>query len=175
MIDPAWRKTRTGIRPPRSSHMAGTFFGVTVGPQADLWGNRPRSKKQTPSGAFVDVWRGTRLKWHTRETFVVMNTSRDILNRIKWDPDYGSGAFELSYYDRVMDKVLGTPFSTGDLEEVEADRVCFTNESSELIELPHHRLRTIRRDGTVILQRPLERKDGKTRATSRAWDTSSRP
>jgi len=34
----------------------------------------------------------------------------ELLNRIRWDPEFGRGNFELGYFDRVEGRVIVVPF-----------------------------------------------------------------
>jgi uncharacterized protein (UPF0248 family) len=34
----------------------------------------------------------------------------ELLNRIRWDPKFARGTFELGYYDRVEDRIISVPF-----------------------------------------------------------------
>jgi len=78
---------------------------------------------------------------------------QDLLNRIRWDPEFGRGRFELSYYDRVEKALVRVPFERltfppGDhffLEAVDAD--------GEVHTVPLHRVREVSRDGVVIWRR----------------------
>jgi uncharacterized protein (UPF0248 family) len=35
---------------------------------------------------------------------------QDLLHRIRWDPEFGSGEFVIGYYDRVEHKLISVPF-----------------------------------------------------------------
>jgi uncharacterized protein (UPF0248 family) len=35
----------------------------------------------------------------------------ELLNRIRWDKEFGSGRFELTYYDRSQHRLLRIPLS----------------------------------------------------------------
>lgn len=34
----------------------------------------------------------------------------ELLNRIRWDPEFSKGTFELGYYDRAEDRIALVPF-----------------------------------------------------------------
>ena len=34
----------------------------------------------------------------------------ELLNRIRWDPEFGRGTFELGYFDRVEGRIMVVPF-----------------------------------------------------------------
>ena len=34
----------------------------------------------------------------------------ELLNRIRWDPEFARGKFQLGYYDRAEDRIILVPF-----------------------------------------------------------------
>jgi uncharacterized protein (UPF0248 family) len=78
---------------------------------------------------------------------------RDLLNRIRWDPAFGRGRFELAYHDHA----------SRDLVRVPLEHVRFPSDGHYFIEVtapdgvahdvPLHRIRVVWRDGTEIWQR----------------------
>ncbi len=77
-----------------------------------------------------------------------MQPLEQLLDRIKWDPAFGSGAFTAAYYDRVLDRELIVPLAS------------LTDDEDAPI--PLHRVRAVYRDGIEIWRRP-ERIAGKER------------
>jgi uncharacterized protein (UPF0248 family) len=79
---------------------------------------------------------------------------QDLLHRIRWDPAFGSGRFEVAYLDRVA----------GALERVPVDALRFDADApfgfeavgrdGEAHFVPYHRVREVCRDGVPIWQRP---------------------
>jgi hypothetical protein len=39
-----------------------------------------------------------------------MTPIHELLNRIRWDPEFARGNFQLGYYDRAEDRVILVPF-----------------------------------------------------------------
>jgi hypothetical protein len=39
-----------------------------------------------------------------------MTLMRELLSRIRWDPEFARGSFQLGYYDRTEDRVIMVPF-----------------------------------------------------------------
>jgi uncharacterized protein (UPF0248 family) len=76
----------------------------------------------------------------------------ELLSRIRWDPEFGRGEFELAYLDRVEKRLLRVP-----LREVEVlpghAFIRFADAAGELREVPLHRVREVYRDGVLIWQR----------------------
>jgi len=60
---------------------------------------------------------------------------QDLLHRMRWDPQFRTAAFEIGYYDRVLDQVVRVRFEA--LPE----------------DLPLHRIREVWRDGSLIWSR----------------------
>lgn len=76
-----------------------------------------------------------------------------ILARIRWDPEFGHGHFELAYFDRFKKGLVRVPL----------ERITFHPEarfSFDAIEpdgsahsVPYHRVRALWRDGQLIWSR----------------------
>lgn len=78
---------------------------------------------------------------------------REVLSRIRWDPAFGQGRFELGYWDRVMRQVIRVP-----LEQVRADpadhfALRVMDAAGFVVSIPYHRIVAIWRDGALIWQR----------------------
>jgi uncharacterized protein (UPF0248 family) len=81
-----------------------------------------------------------------------METIRKLLNRIRWDKEFGQGAFEIGIYDRVADAVEFHPLEDIRLEQ--GNRFSFTIVTDgEVIAIPFHRIREVRKDGQSIWNR----------------------
>ncbi len=81
-----------------------------------------------------------------------METIRELLNRIRWDDAFGQGAFEIGVYDRVVDAVEFHPLDELALEQ--GNHFAFTMAvDGELLTIPFHRIREVRRDGQTIWKR----------------------
>ncbi len=68
-----------------------------------------------------------------------MQPIEQLLDRIKWDPEFGRGTFTIAYYDRVLDREVVAPLSAlaSDPERP----------------IPLHRVRAVYRDGVAIWRR----------------------
>ncbi len=76
-----------------------------------------------------------------------------LLDRIKWDREFGSATFALGYYDRVARREVVVPLAavkTGDA----AGAFTFEDERGIARAVPFHRIRTVYRDGVAIWRRP---------------------
>lgn len=82
-----------------------------------------------------------------------MEPIRDLLNRIRWDREFGAGRFELGVYDRIRDAVIRAPFEDVRFEEGDAFAFSLRDEAGELRTIPLHRVREVYKDGTLIWKR----------------------
>lgn len=79
----------------------------------------------------------------------------ELLSRIRWDPDFARGEFEIGYYDRVEDRIINVPFCG---VEFPADKphVLRMFYKGEPHDVPLHRVREVHKDGRRIwFRRPL--------------------
>lgn len=81
---------------------------------------------------------------------------QDLLNRIRWDKEFGKGAFEIGYIDHISRKIIRTPFQK--MRFGEGNSFSFKIEDSEgnLQTIPFHRIREVRKDGALIWSRPSQ-------------------
>lgn len=77
-----------------------------------------------------------------------------ILNRIRWDKEFGKGYFTLGYFDRVENQIKFISFE--DVHFDKADHFYFKVKDSEgeTHSIPFHRVKEIYKDGKLIWQRP---------------------
>jgi uncharacterized protein (UPF0248 family) len=79
---------------------------------------------------------------------------RSLLDRIRWDPEFGRAAFTIGYYDRVERRIVTVPLAH--IHLVPGNHFSFTavEEDGSVHEVPFHRVREVYRDGVLIWQRP---------------------
>ncbi len=77
----------------------------------------------------------------------------ELLSRIHWDRDFGTGNFIIGYYDRVTDTIIRVPLV--ELHFEPGDRFSFdlVDEAGEVHSIPLHRIKEVFRDGVLIWQR----------------------
>ncbi len=75
----------------------------------------------------------------------------ELLDRIKWDAEFGKGAFALGYYDRVLRRELVVPLARVAVVE---GTLTFEDEEGTTRTIPFHRVRVVYRNGVVIWRRP---------------------
>lgn len=82
-----------------------------------------------------------------------MQPIHELLNRIKWDPEFGQGEFELGIYDRVEGKVIRLPFRA--IEFVPGEHSCFYyfDEEGKEHSVPLHRIKAVYKNGELIWHR----------------------
>ena len=81
-----------------------------------------------------------------------METIRELLNRIRWDEEFGRGDFEVGIYDRIEDRVDFQPLEHLHMEKGNHSffTVCI---DGEVRTIPFHRIREVRKNGKTIWQR----------------------
>ena len=83
-----------------------------------------------------------------------MTPIRQLLARIRWDPEFGRGRFELAYLDRkkralvyvALDDIVTTPGQRFSFDVIDA-------EEGIVRSIPYHRVREVWRDGERIWAR----------------------
>lgn len=83
-----------------------------------------------------------------------MTPIHELLKRIRWDPEFGRGQFQLGYWDRVAGRVLRVP-----LEQVASDpadhfALRVLDDEGYVHGVPFHRVVEVYKDGRLIWQRP---------------------
>ncbi len=84
-----------------------------------------------------------------------MQPIHELLNRIRWDPDFGKANFDIGYYDRVERRMIRVSFR----------RLFFPRDDHFVFEVadawglvhrvPYHRVHQVFRNGELIWDRPL--------------------
>jgi uncharacterized protein (UPF0248 family) len=80
-----------------------------------------------------------------------MQPLRELLDRIRWDAEFGQGQFALAYHDRVTHQDVVVPFTS---IAVKSGGDSFSFEGDEgVAHIPLHRVHTVYKGGVVIWQR----------------------
>ena len=79
----------------------------------------------------------------------------ELLNRIRWDTEFGRGRFEIGYYDRRLDVIQRVAFREVVFPSGEGQVFEITDEAGQARRIPFHRVREVARDGQVIWRRPI--------------------
>jgi uncharacterized protein (UPF0248 family) len=81
-----------------------------------------------------------------------METIRKLLNRIRWDDEFGKGVFEIGIFDRVAEAVEFRSLEELHLEK--GNHFSFTLVvDGEILTIPFHRIREVRKNGRTIWRR----------------------
>jgi uncharacterized protein (UPF0248 family) len=83
-----------------------------------------------------------------------MQPLEDLLHRIRWDAEFGKGAYALGYYDRIARQEEIVSFASVRLDPQRPGMFSVEDEDGVLRHIPFHRVRTVYKDGVVIWQRP---------------------
>jgi len=78
---------------------------------------------------------------------------QDLLNRIRWDREFGKGAFEIGYLDHVERRVVRVPLKSVHFERGNRFSFQLEDEMGEILSIPFHRIREVYRDGVLIWHR----------------------
>ena len=82
-----------------------------------------------------------------------MEPLRDLLNRIRWDRDFGTGTFELMVLDRVRDALIPIPLSEARFESGNTFAFLLVDPAGQTRIVPLHRVREVYKDGVLIWSR----------------------
>jgi len=76
-----------------------------------------------------------------------------LLNRIRWDREFGDADFVIGYYDRVTDEIIQIPFSSLITEAGDHFSMQILNDDTIVRSVPLHRVREVYRNGKLIWRR----------------------
>jgi uncharacterized protein (UPF0248 family) len=78
---------------------------------------------------------------------------QELLNRIRWDKEFGKGTFEIGYYDHIEQEIIRVPFKEMHFEKGNHFSFQLENNESEMVTIPFHRVRKVYKDGDLIWHR----------------------
>ncbi len=82
-----------------------------------------------------------------------MVTIRELLNRIRWDREFGQADFALGYYDRLERRVIVVPLAELSFDPDDHFSFLLTDAAGQLHTVPLHRVCAVYRNGECIWQR----------------------
>ena len=82
-----------------------------------------------------------------------MITIRVLLDRIRWDREFGRGEFALGYYDRLEGRIIVVPFAALHFDPDDHFSFQLTSASGTVHTIPLHRVCAVYRDGECLWQR----------------------
>ena len=80
---------------------------------------------------------------------------QDLLNRIRWDPEFGRGQFALGYLDRIAGRLIRVPLARVEFDPQDHFSFQFTDAEGETLSIPLHRIYEVYRNGERIWHREL--------------------
>jgi uncharacterized protein (UPF0248 family) len=82
-----------------------------------------------------------------------MITIRELLNRIRWDREYGRGEFTVGYFDRVEERIVLVPLVQVSFAPDDHFSFQLTDAAGEPLAIPLHRVCEVYRNGELIWRR----------------------
>jgi uncharacterized protein (UPF0248 family) len=80
---------------------------------------------------------------------------QSLLDRIRWDEAFGRAAFTISYHDRARHTLVVVPYERIRIEPGNHFSFTAIEADGSTHEVPLHRVREVRRNGTLIWQRSV--------------------
>jgi uncharacterized protein (UPF0248 family) len=77
----------------------------------------------------------------------------ELLNRIRWDREFGHAEFEVGYYDRIAEEIIRVPMREVSFEPDDHFAFDLTDTAGELHSIPLHRIKQVFRNGELIWHR----------------------
>lgn len=82
-----------------------------------------------------------------------MTPIHELVNRIRWDPEFGRGSFQLGYYDRAENRVILVPFQDVSFPQDSPDSFQLVDAEGRTHRVPFHRVREVYKDSQCIWHR----------------------
>ena len=82
-----------------------------------------------------------------------MQPIHELLNRIRWDREYGKARFTIGYYDRLEMKIIYVSFNELRFEEGNHFSFLVFDDEGGLHNVPYHRVKELYKDGELIWHR----------------------
>lgn len=82
-----------------------------------------------------------------------MQPIHELLSRIRWDPEFGKGDFEIGFLDKVDSKIIRLPLH--EIAFTSSDHYFFyyMDETGREHSVPFHRIKAVYRNGELIWHR----------------------
>lgn len=77
----------------------------------------------------------------------------ELLNRIRWDKEFGQGDFVIGYHDRVDDRIVSVPLREIFFEPDDHFSFDLIDHDNVLHSIPLHRIKEVYKDGKLIWHR----------------------
>ena len=77
----------------------------------------------------------------------------ELLNRIRWDPGFAKGIFQLGYYDRAEDRIILVPLKEVTFPGDSPQTFQLIDLEGQVRRIPFHRVREVYKDSQRIWHR----------------------
>jgi uncharacterized protein (UPF0248 family) len=77
----------------------------------------------------------------------------ELLNRIRWDPDFAKGDFELGYYDLAENRIITVPLKEITFPTESPSAFQLVDQEGQVHRVPFHRVREVYKDSARIWHR----------------------
>ena len=77
-----------------------------------------------------------------------------LLNRIRWDPEFAQGDFQLGYYDRAEDRIILVPLKEVRSPAESPQSFWLIDAEGQSHRIPFHRVREVYKASQRIWRRP---------------------
>ena len=78
----------------------------------------------------------------------------EMLNRIRWDPEFAKGNFELGYYDRAEGRVILISLKEVAFPDDSPQTFQISDAEGKIHRIPFHRVREVYKDSQRVWHRP---------------------
>jgi len=78
----------------------------------------------------------------------------ELLNRIRWDPEFAKGNFELGYYDRTENRTIQVPLKEVTFPPGSPSSFQLADPEGRIHRVPFHRVREVYKNSQRIWRRP---------------------
>ena len=78
----------------------------------------------------------------------------ELLNRIRWDPEFAKGSFELGYYDRTEKRIILVHLEEVSFPPESPSTFQLVDPEGQMQRVPFHRVREVYKDSQRIWRRP---------------------
>ena len=90
-------------------------------------------------------------------TIRLVQPIHELLSRIRWDPAFAQGQFEMAYADHVLGRDVRVALVRALLDVGAPGMIGVIDPDGVTCNIPLHRIRKVYRDGELIWQRPEPR------------------
>ncbi len=96
-----------------------------------------------------------------------MITIESLLQRIRWDPQFGRGSFTIGYFERLQRRLVTVPLEQIRVEAGNHFSFTVTEEDGVVHDVPFHRVREVHREGACIWRREVAGEAGRRGSRAR--------